>query len=136
MRQPVGVVGCKRFGWWYAAHRIFSQRKRLLPLQRSRDAIRSAPQSIFAQSRSPALIEPLLERAALVRPAVVVVGSGNIRSDAREMWGMLDCRQKLCRANVRSAEHSHFSVCVRKRSRPLHGVKAVVRFVFKGIPVA
>src|SRR5208283_110559 len=42
--------------------------------------------------------------------------------------------EHLCGADVRAAEHAHFTVGVGLRSNPLDGVIAIVGFVDKGAP--
>src|SRR5207248_3118416 len=62
---------------------IARQGQDVRPLHRVRSARHSAIQSVLGQARGPRFIEPLLERPALIRPPVVVVGRGDKRENTR-----------------------------------------------------
>ncbi len=80
------------------------------------------------------MVEPLFERAALVCPVLVIIRRRYRRTDRRQVWRLCQRGQHLRRAYVRPAEHSHFSVCVRQRARPLDRVVPVFSFMLERIP--
>ena len=95
-----------------------------------------ARQRVFGQAGRPGLIEPLLERAALIRPAFVIVAGGDDRADAGEVRRISDGREHLRGADVAAAEHADFSVGVGKSGGPLDGVVAVVGLVDESVELA
>src|ERR1700679_2220100 len=93
-------------------------------------------QRVFRQAARPGLIEPLLERSALIGPALVIVAGGDDGADAGEMRRGGDGGEHLRGADVAAAEHTDFSVGVGKRGGPLDGVVAVVGLVDEGVELS
>src|SRR5439155_13997890 len=67
-------------------------------------------QSVLRQAGSPGFIEPLLERPALIGPAIMIVARRNNGTDSGQMWWMRNSREHLGRAHIRSAKHAHLAV--------------------------
>src|SRR5665213_4468190 len=66
----------------------------------------------------------------------MIVARRHERADPGEMRWMCNRRQHLCRADVRSSEHSYFPVRIRKRRRPFHRVVTVLRLIAERIPLS
>ncbi len=95
-----------------------------------------ARQRVLREPGRPRLVEPLLERAALVRPVRVVVAGRDDGADARQVRGMRDGGQHLGGAHVGPAEHADLAVRVGQGRCPLHRVVPVVRLVLERVPLA
>ena len=76
----------------------------------------------------------MLERAALIGPTIVIVGRRDVGGNSRQMRRPGDRGGILRRTHVGAAEHPDLPVRIRKRSRPLHRVVTVLRFVLERIP--
>src|SRR5512132_3413773 len=97
-------------------------------------SMHEAVQRILGQTRSPRLVEPLLERSALVRPAIVIIACGHDRANSLQMRWMGNRGQHLRGPDVRASIHSDSAIRIWQRCRPLNSVVAIVRFLKKGIP--
>ena len=86
--------------------------------------------------RGPAHREPQVERAALVRPPLVVVRRAVVRGDGHEVRRLLDRRLPLRQSDVGAADHADLAVRPRLRRRPLHRVVAVRRLLPHGVELA
>ena len=77
------------------------------------------------EGQRPVEVEAELERAALVGPAVVVVGGGDERDHRLQRLGRLARRAPLGRAEVRSAGHADLARAPRLGGHPVDRVGAV-----------
>ena len=136
MRQPVAKVRRESRGRWSAQDRIRMQRQSLGPAQRIAGRTNTATHGVFREARSPRFVEPLLECAALVGPAIVVVGRGVIGANSREMRRRGNGGQILRGPDVGTAKHSDLAIRIRKRRGPFHRVVTILRFELEGIPIA
>ena len=133
MRQPIQII--RRQPIRIRLHRrIFRQRQSLHAIDRGLQSVPPPRFRIFRESRSPRLAEPLLERAALIRPILVIVRSRHRGTNRRKMRWLRQRCQHLCRANIRSSKHSHFSIRIRQRTCPLNRVVTILPFVLERIP--
>ena len=86
--------------------------------------------------QGPALVEAELERAALVAPALVVIGGGDVRDDRLQAGRAGEGRLPLGQADVRAAEHADPAVGPGLLADPLAGVVAVVLLIGEGVEAA
>src|SRR5580700_1954633 len=93
-------------------------------------------QRVLRESGSPGFVEPLLERTALIGPAVVIVAGGHDRAYASEVRGMGNGGEHLRGANVGPAPHPDLAIRKGESRGPLYRVVAIVRFVLERVPFA
>ena len=138
VRDPVAEVGRDVGGRGQVEERVGRDRRRPLPIEETLllPRLRLPPQRVDGEARRPGGGEPLHQRAVLVRPALVVLGGGDVGEDRDQVRGMGRRGQHLRGAHVRPAPHADLSVGVRQRGRPLHGVVSVLRLVPERIELA
>src|SRR5438045_9067473 len=88
MGQPIEKVWCKRAEQLRVGRRWRQGKERIVGKRERGDAVLSVDllayipiQRVFRQPGSPGFIEPLLECAALVSPAIVIVTGSDNRTD-------------------------------------------------------
>ena len=136
MRQPIREIRRQALRFRRFQHGIPPQGQNLRPPNGVAARFQAPPHGVFRQTRGPRFVEPLLERTALVRPAVVIIRRRHVRADARQVRWLGDRRKELRRTHVRPAKHAHFSIGIRQGGGPFDGVVTVLRFIFEGIPLA
>src|SRR5207302_6039149 len=141
MRQPIKEVWRERAQQFRIGRRWRQGKERIVGKRERGDAVLSVDllayipiQRVFRQPGSPGFIEPLLECAALVGPAIVIVTGGDHGADSGQVRRMGNCREHLGRADIGAAIHSYSAVRIGKRGRPFDGVVTVVGFVKEWIP--
>ena len=103
---------------------------------RLRDALHGRVGAEVGQGQlkqGPGDVEAKLEGAALVGPAVVVVGGGDVGRDGGQVRGLAGGAQPLGRAHVGRSDHTDPAAGPWLGGSPLHGVVAVVDVVDKAV---
>ena len=85
------------------------------------------------RAHRPGEIEAELERAALIRPSSMVIGSSDRRGDHFQGRVAADRRLPLRQPDVRAAEHADIAVAPRLRDEPFQRVVAVLPLIDEGI---
>ncbi len=142
MREPIKIIR-RKFGRGLGARRkreviegrIVSERKHGRAQQRVCVFRNQSPHRVRGELRRPILIEPLFERSALIRPAVVIIAGCDHRADSRKMRRVGNRGEHLCCADVGTADHADFAVRGWQRRSPFDGVVTVVGLVAERIPL-
>ena len=120
MRQPIEIIGrdcsrelCISGELSKIKYRIIFQWERGHSYARIGVLFGQTRKRVPCQLRCPVLIEPLLECAALIGPAVVVIARCDIRRDSRQVRRLRYRRLHLGGAYVRGANHPDFAIRIR-----------------------
>ena len=136
MLQPIEEIGCQSFPRARFDNRITGERQFPRPEKSVCVFLHAALKRILCQPRRPGFAEPLFEGAALVRPSIVVIGSGHDRKNSGQVRRLCHSGKHLGRADVGSAKHSYLAIGIRQGRSPFHRVISVSRFMFEGVPLA
>src|SRR5258708_2890806 len=136
MARPIGEIWGEACGAGDIEKRILCQRQFPSPLERVGGFAHAPVKRVLHQAGGPRLVEPLLERAALVGPAIVVIRRRHNSKASRQMRRRGDGGQHLRGAHVRSAEHADFAIRIRQRRGPFDGVVAVLAMMLERNPSA
>ena len=136
MCQPILEIRRQPFRGRRFKHWVGDQRQHFDPAQGIGVFFNAPPHGVFRQSRRPRFVEPLLERPALIRPAVMIIRGRHVRTNSYQVRRFRDRRQELRGPHVRSAKHPHLPIGIGKSRRPFHGVISVLRLMPEGVPFA